>query len=87
MIFMLSYLIASTFIAVFDVSANTILQCYLLDKEVAAQQGMSDPDPIPPTMTKFFGSAAVQAQIKATQEKHSGSLPKPEDEAKQNLLV
>ena len=87
MIFMLSYMIASTFIAVFDVSANTILQCYLLDKEVAAQQGMEDPDHIPPTMTKFFGSAAVQAQMKETQAKHNASLPKPEDEAKQNLLV
>ena len=35
MIFMLSYLISHTFIAIFDVSANTILQCYLLDKEIA----------------------------------------------------
>lgn len=34
-IFLLAYLIGSTFIAVFDISANTILQCYLLDKEIA----------------------------------------------------
>ena len=53
-------MIASTFIAVFDVSANTILQCYLMDKEIAAQQGVEDPDHIPPTMAKFFGKEVVQ---------------------------
>lgn len=30
-IFLFSYLIAAIFIAIFDTSANTILQCYLLD--------------------------------------------------------
>mmetsp|Transcript_28906 Transcript_28906/g.35727 ORF Transcript_28906/g.35727 Transcript_28906/m.35727 type:complete len:253 (+) Transcript_28906:1115-1873(+) len=58
-IFMLSYMIASVFIAVFDVSANTILQCYLLDKSVAAQQGLADPDHVPPTMNKFFNHPSV----------------------------
>lgn len=58
--FLLSWMIASTFIAVFDVSANTILQCYLMDKEIAAQQGVEDPDHIPPTMAKFFGKEVVQ---------------------------
>ena len=53
-VFLQSYMIASVFIAIFDVSANTILQCYLLDKEVAAQQGLADPDHIPETMNKFF---------------------------------
>jgi len=38
-IFLLAYLIASIFIAVFDISANTILQCYLLDKEIARSMG------------------------------------------------
>ncbi len=58
-VFLLSYMIASIFIAIFDVSANTILQCYLMDKEIAAQQGLSDPDHIPPTMTNFFKHPAV----------------------------
>ncbi len=58
-VFLLSYMIASIFIAIFDVSANTILQCYLMDKEIAAQNGMQDPDHIPPTMTKFFDHPAV----------------------------
>ena len=36
-VFLISYLIASMFMSIFDVSANTILQCYLMDKEIAAQ--------------------------------------------------
>ena len=58
-VFLLSYMIASIFIAIFDVSANTILQCYLMDKEIAAQQGLQDPDHIPPTMVNFFKHPAV----------------------------
>ena len=78
MVFLLSYMIASTFIAVFDVSANTILQCYLMDKEIAAQQGVGDPAHIPPTMTKFFGKEVVQQQMKETEAKHkAGGLERP----------
>lgn len=67
MIFLLSYMISHTFIAIFDVSANTILQCYLLDKEVAGQQGVDDPDHIPPTLTKFFGKDVIQQQMRDTE--------------------
>jgi len=33
--FVFGYIIANTFISPFDVSSNTILQCYILDKDVA----------------------------------------------------
>ena len=62
-IFLLSYMIGSTFIAVFDISANTILQCYLLDKEIARSNGLQDPDHVPPTMEKFFKHPAVASQM------------------------
>ena len=83
-IFMLSYLIASVFIAVFDVSANTILQCYLLDKEIAGQQGLADPDHVPPTMTKFFQHPAVASQMNRNQ---SADRMRQPDEDRQNLLA
>jgi len=81
-IFLLSYMIAAVFIAVFDVSANTILQCYLLDKEIAHQSGLQDPDHIPPTMHKFFKNDAVASQM----SKPAG-VPKGQDEEKQNLIA
>ena len=81
-IFLLSYMIAAVFIAVFDVSANTILQCYLMDKEIAHQQGLQDPDHIPPTMHKFFKNDAVASQMTKP-----SSVPKGQDEEKQNLIA
>lgn len=70
-IFLLSYMIASVFIAVFDVAANTILQCYLMDKSIAAQNGLNDPDHIPPTMTKFFNHPSVQGKMGSSpQQRH-----------------
>jgi len=90
-IFLLSYLIGSVFMAVFDVSANTILQCYLLDKEIAAQSGLPDPDHIPPTMDKFFKHPAVQSKMDDTGSKGginaSSSTSIPKDEETQNLLA
>ena len=64
MIFLLSYMIASIFIAIFDISANTILQCYLMDKEVQKQLGVvEDPKHVPPTMAKFFKHPAVMEKM------------------------
>ena len=84
-VFMLSYMIGSIFIAIFDVSANTILQCYLLDKEVAAAQGLSDPDHIPETMNKFFQHPAVQGKM-STQPSGSRYKDDNDDEARANML-
>jgi len=41
LIFGLTWIIASVFLAIFDVGANTILQCYLLDKEIASYDGLA----------------------------------------------
>ena len=74
---LLSYLISHIFIAIFDVSANTILQCYLMDKEIASQQGVEDPDHIPPTLAKFFGKEVVQQQMK-DKEAHIRAISRSE---------
>ena len=79
---LLSYMIASVFIAIFDVSANTILQCYLMDKEIASQSGLADPDHIPPTMSNFFKHPAVQSKMGS-----SNSNQRQSDEERQNLLA
>jgi choline transporter-like protein 2/4/5 len=38
-IFLFAYFVASQFISIFDVSANTILQCYLFDADIAKHHG------------------------------------------------
>lgn len=68
LIFGLTWIIASVFLAIFDVGANTILQCYLLDKEIASYDGLGDPSHIPPTMTKFFKSVEIEGLM----DKHVG---------------
>ena len=55
LIFIFSYGIASVFISVFDVSANTILQCYLIDLDIAKQHNL-EPTHVPPTLEKFLRS-------------------------------
>lgn len=63
-VFLLSYTIAAVFIAVFDTSANTILQCYLLDKEIATSKNqVDDPDHVPPTLQKFFNNPAIKKKM------------------------
>jgi len=78
-------MIAAIFIAIFDISANTILQCYLLDKEVARQQGVQDPDHIPPTMAKFFGKDVVKQLQADTEAKSRGEVTVVEE--KENLMA
>ena len=52
-IFAAAYIISSIFISVFDASANTILQCYLIDLDIARQSNL-DPTHVPPTLAKFL---------------------------------
>jgi len=59
-IFLFSYILSSVFIAIFDVGANTLLQCYLLDMDIANSNGKLEPDHIPPTLTKFFSTDEVK---------------------------
>jgi len=71
-IFLLSYMVATIFIEIFDTGANTILQCYLLDTEV----GLCDDEHIPKSLKKFFSDD----EIKAAMEKSKV------DEGKEELL-
>jgi hypothetical protein len=77
-IFVFSYMIAAVFIAIFDVGANTILQCYLLDMDIANTSGKLEPDHIPPTMDKFFKKGHVQDMIASNQAKYS-NMPVNDD--------
>lgn len=70
-IFFLTWVISAVFISIFDTGSNTILQCYLLDKEIATQEGLADPDHIPPTMTKFFNSEHIQEMMDRSQADES----------------
>merc|ERR1712051_713453 len=49
-IFLIAYMISTIFIEIFDTGANTILQCYIFDKEV----GLPNDEHIPESLTKFF---------------------------------
>ena len=52
-IFAFAYLVACQFISIFDVSANTILQCYLFDADIAAHSGL-DMRHVPKSLVKFL---------------------------------
>jgi len=56
--FLFSYIVAGIFIEIFDTGANTILQCYILDREV-----LCDDEHIPRSLKKFFSDAEVQAAM------------------------
>jgi solute carrier family 44 (choline transporter-like protein), member 2/4/5 len=55
-IFLFSWAIATIFIEIFDTGANTILQCYLLDREV----GLCDDEHIPKSLKKFFSDDEIR---------------------------
>jgi hypothetical protein len=73
-IFLFSYIVASTFISIFDVSALAILQCYLYDVDIAKHHQL-DMKHVPPTLTKF---------LKVHEEESKGNMVSVE--ANQNLL-
>ena len=58
-VFLIAYLIATIFIEIFDTGANTILQCYLLDREV----GLCNDEHIPRSLKKFFSESEIQAAM------------------------
>lgn len=53
-IFLISYTISAVFIGIFDASANTILQCYLMDMDMCKQRGEVESKHIPHALKKFF---------------------------------
>jgi len=62
MILLLAYMIASIFIGVFDAGTNTILQCYLMDKEMG---GNDDEAHVPAGLKKFLDEHVV---VKSNEE-------------------
>lgn len=56
-IFGCSYFVAAIFVSVFDASANTILQCYLIDLDIARQSNL-EPTHVPPTLQAHLGLMA-----------------------------
>jgi len=52
-VFLFSYFVAVKFIGIFETSANTILQCYLYDKDMEKHHGI-DIKHVPPTLLKFL---------------------------------
>jgi solute carrier family 44 (choline transporter-like protein), member 2/4/5 len=55
LMFGIAYIVAGIFVSIFDASANTILQCYLIDKDITKQRGAHlEPTHVPPTLRKFL---------------------------------
>jgi hypothetical protein len=52
-IFLFAYFVAVKFIGIFETSANTILQCYLYDRDLEVSHGI-DMKHVPPTLLKFL---------------------------------
>lgn len=70
-VFVMAYLVATLFISIFDVGSNTILQCYLIDQDIAKHQNI-DAKHIPPTLAKFFDgldNAKIEASDDETDRK------------------
>lgn len=67
-VFLFSYMVACVFISVFDTGSNTILQCYLIDVDIAKQHNLS-PNHIPPTLSKFIHMHNVQDDSDTDDEK------------------
>ena len=52
-VFVIGYILGSIFISVFDASSNTILQCYLVDMDIARQTNLESSH-VPPTLARFL---------------------------------
>lgn len=55
LILLIAYIVSGIFVSIFDAGSNTILQCYLIDKDIAKQGGEHlEPTHIPETLKKFL---------------------------------
>lgn len=63
-IFLVSYIVCAIFIGVFHTSANTILQCFLVDREVSHRLGHVDDSHVPHALRKFLDEHCEENQIK-----------------------
>jgi len=67
-IFAFAYLVGTIFISIFDTSANTILQCYLIDVDIQRQSGV-ECNHIPATLLRFIESQNLQISTNPDEEK------------------
>jgi len=73
-------MVATIFIEIFDTGANTILQCYLLDKEV----GLPNDEHIPESLVKFFSDAEIH-EANENEKKAQGMEPLLENDKANNM--
>jgi choline transporter-like protein 2/4/5 len=52
-ILLVSFIVSGVFVQIFDTAANTILQCYLIDADVAKQRHL-EPTHVPKTLARFL---------------------------------
>ena len=53
-VFMIAYTISAIFISVFSTSANAILQCFLVDYDIALQEGREEAKHRPDSLEEFL---------------------------------
>ena len=76
-IFFFAYFVACKFIGIFDTSANTILQCYLFDLDLAKHHNL-EMRHVPETLQKFLNMhGAASLNVKGTET----------SDEKQNLMT
>ena len=62
MILIISYIVGSAFIQSFDDAANTILQCYLIDKDVYSRNPERCQAHIPESLKKFIKNLKLDGE-------------------------
>lgn len=82
-IFFFAYVVAAIFIGIFEVSANAILQCYLMDVDIARQHNL-DPKHVPERLAKFL---ETHADVKVVSVSKSGVSTTPLLPGEQNQMV
>ena len=53
-IFMIAYVVGAVFISVYSISADTILQCFLVDTDISIQQGREEAHHRPEALEGFI---------------------------------
>lgn len=68
-IFLISYLTTAIFMSIFHTSANTILQCFIVDRDIAIQKGHVDAQHVPNSLLKFIDEYCKDNNIDKDEEK------------------
>lgn len=59
---MFAYIVASAFIGIFEISATTILECYLYDAEIAKHHSL-DMKHVPAKLVKFLSDHTENTKV------------------------